>query len=68
MNRMIALVLIVVGATLLVFGYDASKSFGSEVTKAFTGEMSDRAQMFLIGGGALVAAGIGMIAFGRKKA
>ena len=43
MNRMIALVLIVVGATLLVFGYDASKSFGSEVSKAFTGEMSDRA-------------------------
>jgi hypothetical protein len=61
MNKTMAIVLLVVGAVLLVVGFNASES---ETSKALTGSPTDKALWFMIGGGA--AALIGVIGLMRR--
>ena len=66
MHKAIAVALIAVGVVLLVFGYDASQSISSEVSRVVTGSPSDRAMWLLGGGAAATAAGVVWLFVGRK--
>lgn len=59
MRLPIGLVLLVVGIILLVLGIQAGDSFASNVSKAFTGNPTDRAVWLTIGGVVCICAGIG---------
>ncbi len=58
MNKSMAYGLLAVGIVLLVFGIQASNAFSSEVSKAFTGEPTDRAMWLIAGGVLATVAGI----------
>jgi len=61
-NKLIGLVLIVVGAVLLYFGLQATGSFVGEMQEAVTGRYSNETMFYLIGGGAALVVGIVMLA------
>jgi hypothetical protein len=58
MKLPIGLVLAAVGVVLLVIGINASESFASDVSRFFTGEPTDRAIWYLLGGIAALVAGL----------
>ena len=58
MNKLIPIVLLVGGVVLIVLGINATNSFGSDVSRFFTGSPTDKAIWMLIGG--IVAAVIGL--------
>jgi hypothetical protein len=65
-NKLIGLVLLAVGIVLLVMGYNASQSVGSQFKEAFSGSMSDKATMFYIGGAIVTAIGAYLAFLTRK--
>lgn len=58
MNKSIALALLIGGVVLIVLGVMAMDSFGSDVSRFFTGSPTDKAVWMLVGG--IVAAVIGL--------
>ena len=58
MNRIVSLALLVGGVVLIIFGVQATNSFGSDVSRFFTGSPTDKAIWMLIGG--IVAAVVGL--------
>jgi len=59
-QRSVGIVLLVGGGILLAFGLDASNSFASDVTEAFTGSPSDRTMWMIVLGAAAAVAGLFM--------
>ena len=59
MNRLVSIALLVSGVVLLIFGINATNSFGSDVSRFFTGSPTDKAVWMLIGG--LVATVVGLV-------
>lgn len=59
--KLIGIGLLVLGAILLYFGFNATQSVGEEVSEAFTGKYSDDTMMYLIGGGVAAVAGLFML-------
>ena len=59
MNKLVSLVLIVVGIFLMVFGVGATNSFSSDVSRFFTGSPTDKAIWMLIAG--IIAAILGLM-------
>ncbi len=66
-NRVMALVLLVVGAILLFFAYQSSQSLGDQVTEAVTGRFTDSTTWYLILGAASVAGGVGLLLSGKSS-
>lgn len=66
-NRILAIVLLVVGILLLLFAYQSSQSMGDQVTEAVTGRFTDSTIWFLLLGAAATAAGVGMMLLGRSS-
>ncbi len=66
MIRVLALALLAGGIALTVFGYNASHSFGSEVSRTFTGNPTDRS-MWMIGGGVVMIVAGAAAGFGGLK-
>jgi Protein of unknown function (DUF3185) len=66
MNKPVSIALLAIGILLIVFGINASNSFGSSVSRFFTGSPTDKAIWLLIGG--IVASIIGLIGLVRGKA
>jgi hypothetical protein len=60
MNRIVSLALLVGGVVLLVFGITATESFGSDVSRFFTGSPTDKAVWMLIGGAVATVVGLGL--------
>lgn len=60
-ERIIGLVMMVVGIVLLVFGINATDKFGEQVLDQFTGRYSNETMWYIIGGIALIVAGLGLI-------
>jgi hypothetical protein len=60
MNKILALALIAVGVILIIFGVNAINSFGSDVSRFFTGSPTDKAIWMLIGGVVASLAGLTM--------
>ncbi len=56
--KLLGLVLIIAGAGLAFWGFQASGSFGSQLSEAFTGTPSDRAMMFYIAGALSLVVGL----------
>lgn len=68
MIRVLALGLLAGGIALTIFGVNASNSFGSEVSRVFTGNPSDRS-MWMIGGGVVmivIGAAAGFAGFKKR--
>lgn len=65
-NKVLALVLLVVGLILLFLAYQSSQSLGDQVSEAVTGRFTDSTIWFLILGAASAVAGVGMLMFGRS--
>lgn len=60
-RKTIGLAVLAAGIVLLVFAYQASHSMASDVSRAFTGNPTDRAMWLMIGGVACVVAGLGTV-------
>lgn len=65
MNKPVSVALLVVGIVLLVFGLNASQSVSSDVSRAFTGNPTDKSVWFLVGGGAATIIGLFGLFSGR---
>ena len=59
MNKIVSLALLVGGVVLMVIGINAMNSFGSDVSRFFTGSPTDKAVWMLIGG--IVATVVGLL-------
>jgi len=68
MIRIIGLVLLAIGVTLLIFGYNASQSVGEKVVEGFTGRFTDQTMWYLIGGIAAVVGGAALSLWGGRSA
>jgi multisubunit Na+/H+ antiporter MnhB subunit len=64
-NKLIGLVLVVVGVGLLYWGYSESQSMTSQVSEAFSGSPLDRVMYKYIGGAIALIAGVYL--FFRKR-
>lgn len=60
MNRTLGLVLIVAGGVLLFFGFRANDSFSSDVSRLFSGNPTNKALWFFIGGAVSAVAGFAL--------
>lgn len=65
-DKILALVLVVVGLILLFFAYQSSQSLGDQVTEAVTGRFTDSTTWFMILGAASAVAGVGLLLFGKS--
>lgn len=59
MNKTVSLALLIVGIILLVYGFSASESIGSEFSRLFTGKPTDETVWLLLGGIIVTAIGAG---------
>jgi hypothetical protein len=66
MNKALGLGLLAVGIILLVMGFNASQSAGSEISKFFTGSPTDKAMWMLVGGAFAAVAGGVLVARSRN--
>jgi hypothetical protein len=67
MNRIISLALLAGGIVLIIYGINASNSTGSDFSRFFTGNPTDRTIWFLIGGIVAAAIGAGGLLRGSKS-
>lgn len=58
MNKLIGIVLVVVGVGLLLWGFNLYDAFSSRVTRAVTGSPPDKTVVILIAGAVCAAAGV----------
>ena len=59
MNKIVSIALLAGGVALLIFGINATNSFGSDVSRFFTGAPTDKAVWMLLGG--IVATVVGLV-------
>ncbi|MGM0768251.1 MAG: DUF3185 family protein [Pseudomonadota bacterium] len=64
-GKIMGVVLLVVGALLLFFGWQGSESIGDQVSETFTGRFTDETMWYLIGGVAALVAGAVLTFFKR---
>lgn len=65
-KKIIAIVLLIAGVALFIWGYNMSQAAGEQIREAWTGSFSDKATWLMIGGGVLGLVGILQLAFGKK--
>ena len=58
MNNVVGLALFALGIVLLIFGFNESHSFSSDVSRFFTGNPTNRAVWLIAGGVAAVIIGL----------
>lgn len=63
-NKIIGIVLLVLGGVLVFFGLNATESIGEEVLEGVTGRYSDQTMYYLIGGA--VSAVLGLVLLLKK--
>lgn len=56
-NKILGVVLLVIGAILLFFGYNASQSLGDQLTETLTGKFTDDTMGYIMAGSASVVVG-----------
>ena len=67
MTNIVGLAIFAVGIVLLIFGFNASQSFASEVSRFFSGNPTDKSMWLLIGGAVAVVVGLLVAIFGARK-
>jgi hypothetical protein len=65
MNKTIGIALLAAGIALIIFGINASESFGSEVSRFFTCKPTDKSMWLLVGG--IAATVVGAVAVLRPS-
>jgi hypothetical protein len=68
MNSIVGIAIVVCGIVLMIFGFNESHSFGSDVSRFFTGNPTDRSMWFIGGGAAAVIVGLLLAFRGGRKA
>jgi len=58
MNKALGIGLLIAGIVLAIFGINASDSFGSDLSRFFTGTPTDKSMWLLVGG--IIVAGTGL--------
>ena len=66
-KKIVGLVLLVVGAVALYFGLEAADAPLERARESLTGDYSDQTMLYLVGGAASVAAGLGLLLFSRRR-
>lgn len=66
-RKIIGIVLLVVGAILLYFGFQATDAPVEQAQEALTGDYSDQTMVYLLAGGAAAVGGLLLIAFGGRR-
>jgi hypothetical protein len=66
MNKIISLALLIGGIVLIVVGVNATNSFGSDVSRFFTGSPTNKAVWMLIGGSLAAVVGLAGMMRGSK--
>lgn len=61
------LVLFAAGVVLLIFGFNESHSFNSDVSRFFSGNPTDRSMWFIAGGAVAAIAGLVLALRGWKR-
>jgi hypothetical protein len=56
-NRIIGLVMLVLGVVLLIMGINASDSVADQLSETFTGKFTDSTTWYILGGAALALIG-----------
>ncbi len=64
-NQIVGMALLVVGAILLYFGYQASQSMGEQVVESFTGRFTDSTTWYFVLGAVAIVVGLGLTVFRR---
>src|SRR2546423_10337046 len=67
MNNIVGLAIFALGVVLLIFGFNESRSFNSDVSRFFTGNPTDRSMWLIAGGGVAVVAGLILAVGGARK-
>ena len=67
MNKLISLAILAGGIVLVVFGVAATKSFGSDISRFFTGSPTDKAIWMLLGGIVAIIIGMASLSVIRKR-
>jgi len=57
MNKGIGAALVAVGIVLIIFGINASESFGSDISRFFNGTPTDKSMWLMLGGIAALVVG-----------
>jgi drug/metabolite transporter (DMT)-like permease len=65
-NKIIGIVLLVVGVLLLYFGLNATDSPFEHARESITGDYSKQTMLYLIGGAAAAIAGVAMLVVNRR--
>jgi hypothetical protein len=68
MNKIVSLALLVGGIVLTIIGINATNSFGSDVSRFFTGSPTDKAVWMLIAGILISVVGLAGTLRGSKAA
>jgi hypothetical protein len=66
-KKVIGIVLLVVGAVLLYFGFQATDAPLEEARETLTGNYSDQTMLYLIAGAAAAVGGIALLLIGAKR-
>ena len=66
MDKSVSVALLAGGIVLLIFGFNASSSLGSDLSRLFTGNPTDKAIWMLVGGAVLTVAGLVGLLRGSK--
>ncbi len=66
MNNIVGYAILALGIVLLIFGFNESHSFSSDVSRAFTGNPTDRSMWMIIGGAVAVISGL-LLALRSKR-
>jgi hypothetical protein len=66
MTKILSLALLAGGIALIIWGINANRSVGSDVSRFFTGSPTDKSLWLLIGGIVAAVAGLGGLMRGSK--
>lgn len=67
MNNIVGLGVLAVGIVLLIFGFNESHSFSSDVSRFFSGNPTDKSMWLMIGGAAAVVIGLVLAVRGTRR-
>ena len=65
-NRVLGLVLVVVGVVALFFGFNQSQSLLDQASETFTGRFTESTMWYFFGGAAALVGGAALLIMGRR--
>jgi hypothetical protein len=66
-QRILGIVLLVIGVGVLIYGMNASHSVADRVSDTFTGKFTETTTWYIVGGAASGLTGLLMVAFGGGR-